>query len=139
MHTRRIVAVAVLALCACSSSSPPIINGDTVIIPLGGSLTVHFGDCARVDLLTLQIRANFAVDAMQSIWGAGAFVDAIPVFMSTAGAFDGEYFPDDQTIALGCGREERVEHQLYHAIGHKLGIPCWETIAHAGTMLDCMP
>ncbi len=109
----------------------------------GGSLLVSRGECSYPDLDTLQRRANVAVENMRAAWPASnVSVHSLPVSFSRdpwAGSIQatGIYHADGRWIELRCPDYEFViEHELGHALAHKMGLWCWRTIGH-GLNLDC--
>ena len=112
-----------------------------------GSLRVSQGTCAGVDLQIIQVRADVAIANMRAVWQqtyptATITVEGLPVVMSanlsaTGSPAAGLYWPE-HWIELRCDNEDAIEPELYHAIGHRLRIPCWATIGHR-VDLDCSP
>ncbi len=111
----------------------------------GGSLLVSRGWCGYPDLDIIQRRANAAVENMRAAWPTippeYVTVHSFPVSFSRdpwAGTIQatGIYHPDGRWIELRCDYEFVIEHELYHALGHQMGLPCYATIGH-GHNLDC--
>ncbi len=124
--------------------SDPAPSGRYESLPIrGGSLLVSRGECSYPDLDILQRRANAAIENMRAAWPnrPNVAVHSLPVSFSRdpwAGAIQatGIYHPDGRWIELRCDFEHVIEHELYHALGHQMRLPCYATIGH-GHNLDC--
>ena len=108
----------------------------------GGSLLVSRGWCSYPDMDIIQRRANIAIENMRAAWPtippASITVHSMPVSFSRGVDIqaNGLYHAPERWIELRCDFEFVIEAELYHALGHKLGLWCWPTIGHPHG-LDC--
>ncbi len=126
---------------------------EPLVLDAGGSLLVSRGRCSYPDLDMLRRRANLAIENMRAAWPnrPNITVHSFPVWFSVNpwgqdnnGVLvkaNGVYHPDGRWIELRCADATRsyegtIEAELYHALGHKLGLWCWPTIGHPHG-LDC--
>ena len=125
-----------LCLTSCDDVLKPPAGDYELVEIIGGSLYVSRGNCdEQVDIALLRERANKSVVAMKAAWGMTESVSNMPVVMAIApvaqGALaDGIYYADEVWIELRCRREVAIEWELYHAIAHRFGVWCWQTIGH---------
>ncbi len=110
---------------------------------IAGSLLVSRGGCSKPDTDIIERRANAAVVRMREAWPTinNITLYAMPVVFSRdpwAGNIkaNGVYHYADGWIELRCDKEFVIEHEMYHALGHLMRVPCWRTIGH-GHEPDC--
>ena len=105
----------------------------------GGSLLVSRGECSYPDMDRLQRGANLAIETMRAAWplfpAGHVTVHALPVTFAidpwgNGIQATGVYWSDEQWIELRCEYEFVIEHEMFHALGHQMRVPCWRTIGH---------
>jgi len=84
----------------------------------------------------LQRGANRAIVEMRKAWplfpAEQVTVHSLPVVgtidpWATVQA-NGIYWPDGRWVELRCEHEFVIEHEMYHALGHQMRLPCWRTM-----------
>jgi hypothetical protein len=118
------VGVAAALTWGCKDAGPHWTEGGDGRPLMGGAATVYRGDCPQdPDLAELETAWSASLHDFEETWGRSAPLPEVRIYMQRLdpgmnGARQGD------TIALRCGLEYVLRHELNHLQGDALPVPC---------------